>query len=184
MRSIGIFGSGGFGREVLSLLDDAGLGNRVSAFFETDEIWRDRTVSGLPVLPASQFDPARTEMILAIGNPAGRRSVRDSLPNETHYPTIVHPSVIRGRSVELGKGAVVCAGCILTCDIQIDAHVQLNLCTTVGHDCVLEDFVTTAPAVNLSGRCKIGASTYLGTNASLREGLSIAPGTVIGMGAV
>lgn len=184
MRKIGIFGSGGFGREVLSLLDHAGLGNKVASFFETDEIWKDRTVSGLPVLPLSQFDPAKTELVLALGNPAARRAVRDSLPPETRYPTIIHPTVVQGRSIELGTGVVICAGCILTCDIQIGAHVQLNLSTTVGHDCSLEDFVTTAPAVNISGRCQIGTGTYMGTNASLREGLSIAAESVIGMGAV
>ena len=75
-------------------------------------------------------------------------------------------------------------GCILTCDIQLRAHVHLNLHTTVGHDCVLEDFVTTAPAVNISGRCHLGQCTYIGTNASLREGLRTAPGSVLGMGAV
>lgn len=184
MKSIAIFGSGGFGREVLALLNDAQLGHRISAFYESDAIWAARAVSGLPVLPASQFDPKSTEIVLAIGSPGARQAVRDSLPAETQYPTIIHPNVVRSPSVNIGQGSVICAGCILTCDINIGEYVHLNLMTTLGHDCVLGDFVTTAPAVNVSGHCNIGRGAYFGTNSCIREGLDIAANTTIGMGAV
>lgn len=184
MKSIAIFGSGGFGREVLALLQHAQFGDRVIAFYESDDIWTNRTVSGLPVMPSSRFDPTVAEMVLAVGSPSARRAVRDSLPAETHYPTIIHPNVVRSQSISIGQGSVICAGCVLTCNIVIGEHVHLNLMSTLGHDCVLGDFVTTAPAVNISGHCNIGDGAYLGTNSCLREGLSIAADTTIGMGAV
>jgi len=184
MKKIAIVGAGGFAREVLWLLTDLGLESRVGGFFETDEIWKQRQVSGLPVGPLSSLESSQWEAVLAVGSPIVRKGLRDALPADMAYPTLVHPSVQRSKRVELASGVVICAGTILTCDIVVSEHVHLNLATTVGHDCQLKPFVTTAPAVNISGACDIGELTYIGTNVALREGLRIAAGTTIGMGAV
>ncbi len=182
-RSIAIIGAGGFAREVLWLLEDLDLSSRVVGFFETDVHWHAREVAGLPVRPASQLDIG-WDAVIAVGDPLGRAGILATLPTGMHFPSFIHPSVRRGPRIEFAEGAVVCAGSILTCDINIGRHVHLNLGTTVGHDCILEDFVTTAPSVNISGRCTLGRHTYIGTNACLREGLQVAADTVIGMGAV
>lgn len=184
MRKISIFGAGGFAREVLALLADAGKIQNVAAFFESDDVWCARTVAGLDVLPASRFDPIESDMVIAIGNPSARRAVRDSLPAETVFPILLHPSVVCSSTVQLSPGTIICAGGILTCDIVMGQHVHLNLMTTVGHDCRIDDFVTTAPDVSISGNCHVGPYAYLGTKACLREGLTIAAGTTVGMGAV
>lgn len=38
------------------------------------------------------------------------------------------------RWVEIGEGAVICAGCILTTYIRFASHVHINLDCTIGHD--------------------------------------------------
>ena len=38
--------------------------------------------------------------------------------------------------------------------------------------------------MNISGDCKIGDNVYIGTGATIKQGVSIASNTVIGMGAV
>jgi serine acetyltransferase len=65
---------------------------------------------------------------------------------------------------------VICAGCILTTNITIGNHVQINLDCTIGHDAVLEDFVTLAPGVHISGCVKIEEGAYIGTGASIING--------------
>ena len=182
-RSIAIIGAGGFAREVLWLLEDLGLANHVVGFYETEAHWQDRQVAGLPVRPTSELD-GRWNAVIAVGDPVGRADILKTLPEGILYPTYIHPSARLGPRIEVGDGAVVCAGSILTCDIRLGRHVHLNLGTTVGHDCVFEDFVTTAPSVNVSGGCTLGRQAYVGTNACLREGLNVPPGSVIGMGAV
>lgn len=182
-RSIAIIGAGGFAREVLWLLEDLGVAGQVGGFFETDAHWQARQVAGLPVRPSSQLDIS-WDAVIAVGDPVARDEILKTLPDGIRFPSYIHPSVRRGPRIDLGEGAVVCAGSILTCDINIGRHVHLNLGTTVGHDCILEDFVTTAPSVNISGRCTLGRHTYIGTNACLREGLQVHAGSVIGMGAV
>lgn len=182
-RAIAIIGAGGFAREVLWLLAECGAADRVGAFYETDGHWRERHVAGLPVRPVSELEEG-THTVIALGAPSTRQAIRDALPDGLHFPSFIHPNARIGPRVEIGEGVIVCAGCILTCDIELHAQVQLNLATTIGHDCVLQSFATTAPAVNISGNCRIGQRCYLGTNACLRDGLSLPADTVVGMGAV
>ncbi len=184
MEKISICGAGGFARETLFLLEQLGLAGRVDGFYESDEIWSPRQVSGNAVLPLSRFDASKGAMVIAIGNPAVRQSVYASLPETTRFPTLVHPSVALSRSVEVGAGSVVCAGVIMTCNIHIGAQVHLDRCVTVGHDSVIEDFVTIAPGAVVSGNCRIEAGAYLGAASSIREKLSIGAGATIGMGAI
>jgi sugar O-acyltransferase (sialic acid O-acetyltransferase NeuD family) len=184
MRKLGIFGAGGFAREIMILLEDLGLAERVNAFFESANIWRARNLWNIPVVPIEQFEVADSDLILAVGSPEARKVMHASVPKETYFPTLVHPHVRRSSSVEIGEGSIICAGSILTCDIRLGRHVNIDRMTNVGHDCILGDFTTTAPGVILSGNCEIGEGCYLGTHCSVREKTIIAPGTTVGMGAV
>jgi|LNFM01.1.fsa_nt_gb sugar O-acyltransferase (sialic acid O-acetyltransferase NeuD family) len=182
-RQLGIVGAGGCGREIQWLIEHCGV-PAPAAFFESDEVWTARDVAGLPVLPLSRLEPSRWELVLALGDPASRRRLHARLPVDMPYPTFVHPSVPPMKRVEIGVGVTIAAGSILTCDIRVGDQVQLNRATNVGHDCVLGDFVTTAPGVSLSGNCELGAGVYLGTHACVRERVRVAAGACIGMGAV
>jgi len=184
MKTISIFGAGGFAREVLCLLIDAGKEARVACFVEPDEVWKPREINGLPVKPQSSFDPALSEAVIGIGDPRIRRKIVSELPQETSYATAIHPNVVRSRWMEIGEGSILCAGTILTCNIRLGKHTHLNLVTTIGHGCTMGDFFTTAPAVNISGNCHFGNNVYCGANASIREKITICDDVTIGMGAV
>jgi sugar O-acyltransferase (sialic acid O-acetyltransferase NeuD family) len=86
--------------------------------------------------------------------------------------------------VEVGAGSIICAGCVLTCQISLGKHCHLNLNTTVGHDCTFGDFCTVAPGVNISGNCTFGNRVDVGTQAAFRQHVRVCDDAVIGMGAV
>ena len=183
MKKLGIFGAGGFARETMILLGDLGVADRVQAFYESDDIWRERSLLNIPVLPFSRFEPAESALILAVGNPSVRKAMRQTTPSGTEFPILVHPSVRISSSVEIGEGSIICAGSILTCDIRLGRYVNIDRMSNVGHDCVLGDYATIAPGVTISGNCDIGAECYLGTHSCVREKISIAPRITVGMGA-
>lgn len=188
-KKICILGAGGFGREVLCcLIDGIATTNLkiedIALFMVSDVHFEKRRIMGVDVIPQSKFNPALYNVVVAIGDPSSRRRVVASLPSQTTYTTIIHPSAVISEWVKIGEGSIVTAGTILTCNINIGKHAHLNLHTTIGHDCIMGDFFTTAPAANISGNCHFGDCVYFGTNSAVRQGVKICDNVTIGMGGV
>ena len=96
---------------------------------------------------------------------------------------LVHPDATIGSGVRLGSGVVVWAGVRLTTNISVGRHAHINQNSTVGHDSVLEDFTTMHPSVAISGNCRIGARSTLGTQSCVLQGLSVGSDSLVGAAA-
>lgn len=122
--------------------------------------------------------------IVAIGDPASRKAIDRRLLDAGFQPmSLLHPSTIMSSFVSIGVGSVVCAGCILTTNIEIGEHVHINLGCTVGHDARIGAYSTLSPGVHVSGNVSIGTGVFVGTGAVLINGSSDQP-LVIGDNAV
>lgn len=175
----GIIGAGGFGREVYWSLNPIERNNTV--FFVDDEYWDD---SDDKILPLSLFETNKYEVVVAIADSYHRQRIVESLPKTTKYFTHIHPSAqIHGDDVEIGEGSIICAGTIITTNVKIGKHTHLNLITTIGHDCVIGDYFTTAPGVQISGNETIGNRVYFGTRSCMKQKLTICDNVIIGMNA-
>ena len=190
--SLVIFGAGGLGREVLLLvqqLNEVQPSWQVRGFYD-DHTPTTPTVAGLPYLGSSTDLNATTEPLavaVAVGSPAGRAAVVARLTSaQLSFPSLVHPGVaLRPRQrVSLGEGCIIQQGCILTCDIVLGRFVLLNLGCTVGHDAGLADFCSLMPHANVSGAARLAAGVYLGTNATVIQGVQVGENTIVGAGAV
>ncbi len=179
MKKICIFGKGGFSKEVLWLIEL--LGYEVDSFIDIQdsENW-----CGFPVKNQKYFDVKNHKAVIAIGSPKTREKIVNQLPRETEFPNLIHPTAQIGRTVKLGIGNIICSNCILTSDIFLKNHCQLNLSTTIGHDCIIDDYFTTAPGVHVSGNCKFNERVYFGTNSCSIEEINICSDVIIGAGAV
>ncbi|MCT4625062.1 MAG: NeuD/PglB/VioB family sugar acetyltransferase [Schleiferiaceae bacterium] len=188
-KPICIVGTGGFAREVLCcVLDvfDAQGKDPVKniSFLDHDGKGVKGELLGFPVIQAQDFNPVNWQCVVAIGNPKVREFVVRDLPEHTVYATLIHPSAIISKWVEMGTGSIVTAGCVITTQIKIGEHAQLNLNTTVGHDTTIGDFFTTATNVSVSGICEIGNRVYMGSNSAVKQGLQVCSDVTIGMGAM
>lgn len=185
-----IYGAGGFAREVAWLAEDVRGADSVACFVD-DAPDRAERVNDVPVRSLAQAAAlARgAAFVAAIGAPAARRDAAARAEAAGLVPvTLVHPTVVRSRWVTIGEGSVVCAGTILTTNVTLGRHVQVNLDCTLGHDVVLDDFATLAPGVHVSGWVTIGHGAYVGTGAVILNGTSDSPiligeGAVVGAGA-
>jgi sugar O-acyltransferase (sialic acid O-acetyltransferase NeuD family) len=169
-----IIGSGGFGREVYHhILSDI---DAEIKFFVNDE-YADETSAALSTLDINEY-----EVLIAVGSPHHRQKILNSLPDATKFFSFVHSSaIVLDEFIKVGKGSVICAGSILTTNIVIGDHCHLNLQTTIGHDCRIGDFFTTAPGAKISGNCNIGNRVYFGTNACVKEKINICDDVTIGL---
>lgn len=171
-----IVGSGGFGREVFHHIKSASQSE--CKFFVDDEY------ANQDALPISSLDVNEYDVVVAIGNPVARKAMVQKLEamGATFF-TYVDPSVINLDWNDVGEGSIICAGSILTTNITLGKHTHLNLHTTIGHDTVVGDYFTTAPGAKISGNCNIGECVYFGTNASVREKITICDNVTIGLNA-
>ena len=192
MKDIAIYGAGGFGREVLTLIEDLNhkdYSYRFVGFFD-DGKHKGEDINGFPVLGGMEELNAWGQplcLALAIGDPAIKKKVFDWITNPiVSFPTLIHPSVMIGNRhfVEIEEGCIICGGVIITVNIAIRRFVILNLSCTVGHDTEIGAFASFMPTVNISGEVNIGEGVYVGTGAKIINQLSIGEWTVVGAGAV
>ncbi|PDW00288.1 hypothetical protein CJ255_20870 [Candidatus Viridilinea mediisalina] len=188
-QQVMIYGAGGFAREVAWLAEacsDANTTYEVVCFIDDNEakhgqILNDIPVTGL-VAAAQQFPQA--QLIAAIGAPAVRQTLMAKVADlGVPFATLMHPRVERSKWLEIGAGTVICAGSILTTNIVLGNHVQINLDCTIGHDVILADYATLAPGVHISGCVQLGERVYVGTGAVIINGTQDTP-LVIGHDAV
>lgn len=184
-----VFGGGGFGRELAQLINDAGdaTNARLLGFIDDDPESSDAASRFAPVHSGANLaEFAGQAFLVGIGNPNRRESVVTRLHAAALVSSepIIHPRAWVGQFVELGAGSVICAGSSVTTNIAIGAHVHVNLNCTIGHDAVIEDFVTMSPGTLISGNVRLERGCELGTGAIVLPGLVVGAGAIVGAGAV
>lgn len=192
MKDIAIYGAGGFGREVLTIIKAINSINpqwNMLGFFD-DSRTCGECVNGFPILGGiDRLNEWNNDLsvVVAIGSPMVKQKIVRNITNpHIHFPTLIHPSVIIGDThlVDIGKGCIICAGNILTTNIVIGDFVILNLACTVGHDAVIHSFAAFMPSCNISGEVRIGEGVYCGTGVKIINQISIGSHTIVGAGAV
>ncbi|MCU7615079.1 acetyltransferase [Chryseobacterium sp. GMJ5] len=192
MKNIAIFGAGGFGREVKTIIDAINTENsdtyQFIGFFD-DALEKGSFVNNYPVLggihDVNQYEK-EISLVICIGDPQIKKKIISKINNKNIlFPTIKHPKAsVTDEFVTIGKGCIICEGTIITCNITIKDFVILNLMCTVGHDTVIEEYCSFMPSVNISGEVKIEQGVYVGTGAKIINLLEIGENTIVGAGAV
>ena len=98
------------------------------------------------------------------------------------FPNLIDPSVIMSENILTGEGNIICAGSVLTVEIEIGDFCIINLDCTIGHGVIIENFVTVNPGVNISGNVRLAEGVSLGTGSQILQGRCIGMNTVIGAG--
>ena len=149
-----------------------------------------KIINGHPVLGTADWVkqyPKRLAVLCCIANPKVREDkIRHMSQNpNVWFPTIISPHALASsRNNKIGKGCIICASSIVTVNISIGDFVHINLDCTVGHDTVIDDYVTLYPSVNVSGNVHIGNHTEIGTGTQIIQGLDIGNKTIVGAGSV
>lgn len=191
MKDLIIVGAGGFGREIAWLserMNEASPTWNLLGFIDDNPDFKGKMIGGYSVLGgcgvSSEYPNAW--YVCAIGCAVVRRKIVQKINSliPARYATLIDPSTLISKRVSVGEGCIICAGNIITTDITIGNHVIVNLDCTIGHDAIIEDFVTLYPSVNVSGTTTINSCTEIGTGAQIIQGRRIESNTIIGAGAV
>ncbi len=95
-------------------------------------------------------------------------------------PPLIHPSSALASSAEFSNGSVIMPLTAINSDAKIGKGVIVNTSSVIEHDCVLEDFSSVAPGVNIGGNTKIGTGSAISIGCTIKHGINIGSNAVIG----
>ena len=185
-----IIGAGGFGREVLDVvraINAAGGDCNFIGFLDDGEVDLERLarIDARHLGGSAQFREFAHRYVIGVGSSEVRRKLANQLDAVGGQAlTLFHPFATMGADTTMGDGCVITAGVRLTTNIRIGSHVHLNLNCTVGHDSVLDDFVSVFPGATISGDVHLAEGVTIGTGANVLPGISIGRNAFVGAGAV
>lgn len=194
-QRIVIFGSGGISKEIAFLIEDINAHTddeyEIIGFVERDDSKKNVVVSGYRILgDFLKLDDSDIDCFaIPIGDPKMKQKVYENeilkLKKPLHAPNLIHPNVtLRKKYIKMGMGNIICAGNILTTDIEIGNFNLINLNCTIGHDMKIGNFNVINPIVAISGGVEIGSNVLIGTGAKILQYIKIGDKAVIGAGAV
>ncbi|MDP4126513.1 MAG: NeuD/PglB/VioB family sugar acetyltransferase [Bacillota bacterium] len=183
---IAIFGTSGFAREVADLCWANGYQNIV--FIGIDP--KESVLFEYNVIDESRIEDLNKQdysFIIGIGNNLVRAKIFEKY-NHLNYINLIHPSATFGKSqkekFDKCVGNIITAGVRFTNNIEVGNFGIYNLNSTIGHDCIIGDYVNLCPNASVSGNVQLGSKAFVGTNATIIQGKILGECSVIGAGAV
>ena len=191
-KPIVIVGAGGFGREtadVVAAINAArrepqwclvGLADDSPSEINLERL-RSRKIPFLGTISQLIGNQERPAYVIGIGSPRVRKMLANRLDAAGFSAaTLVHPDASIGSQTLVGEGSVILEGARITTNVTLGRHVHINPNVTIGHDSVIEDFVSMNPASSVSGDCHVGEGALIGVQGVVLNQLSIGAWSVVG----
>ena len=189
-----ILGAGGLARETAGLLEARIARGEVELLGFAEAAGGSRlghSVDGYACRALEDYRAAHPDLValVAIGAPDIREAVAGELDGlGIPLATCIDDTLWLSRTVRIGDGSLVFGGSVLTANVSLGRCVVVNPGCTVGHDSVLEDFVTLSPGAHIAGNVHIRRGAFIGIGASISNGteerkLTIGARAVVGAGA-
>lgn len=130
----------------------------------------------------SQFD----ELIIAIGY--NHLSVKDNLyhsfKDKIPFGKVIHSSAWIDPSAQIGDGVVIYPRVVIDQNVEVKSNSLINLSVTIAHDSIIHHSSFLAPSVAISGNVRVGKCCFIGTNTTIRDGITIESFSLVGSGSL
>ena len=195
IKDIAIFGAGGFGREMASLIKRINQQKpkwNFIGFFDDDIINKPighKNEYGKIIGNMDTLNTYSTSLsiLLAIGNPKKMKSVYERISNTfIDFPNIVAPeaSILDVDNFSMGKGNIICSFSSMSCNVHLGDFNIFNNRVSVGHDVTIGSFNSFMTASRISGGTKIDTLNFFGVSAVVLPGLNVGTGITVGANSV
>lgn len=179
-KNVIVIGGGGHAKVVIDCIQSAG--DRVFGILD-DSMTPGTEILGVRVLGKvnTYRDYPDCFFVIAIGGNAVRKAIAQKM--DARWYTAIHPSAVVSKYATVGEGTMILANATVNPCATVGRHCILNTASVVEHDNKIADFVHISPRAALAGNVAVGELTQVGIGASVRQGISICGGCVIGAGA-
>lgn len=184
IKDLVIYGAGGLGREILSLIRRDYADEWHVIGFVDDSEYGPEDIYGVRVYDKTFLDSHNVAVILAIGDPVSKGKIFSELLEcgNITFPNIISNKAIVCTDTQLGKGNVITDFCWVSTNVTIGDGVLVNVATTIGHDSKIGDFVSIMPQCAISGKVNVGNSSLIGAKSFILQGKHIGQQSVVAAG--
>lgn len=192
MKDIAIYGFGGFGREIASIIQSI---NNITPTWNIIGFFDDGVAKGttnrygevLGNMEDLNSWSKPLNLVIAIASPTALQKLSSNIENQNIcFPNIIAPTVLffDKDTFVSGQGNVLCHNCRVSCDVELGNFNLLNGAVSLGHDVKLGDFNMMQPETRISGESVVGDVNFFGVRALVLQGLKIGDNTRIGASSV
>ncbi len=182
---LAIIGAGGHGKVCA---DVAYLMNQWQEIIFLDNSKMGETILGFEVIDSSENwcnYIQEYDFFIAIGDNKTREKVQLDLKSKNvSIATLIHPSAIIARDVEIADGSLIAAGVVVNPSTKIGKGAILNTACTIDHDGKIGDFVHISPGAHLAGTVSVGNISWLGIGSIVKNNVTICEDVIVGAGGV
>lgn len=174
-----IYGTGGFAREVIPILNEQYPNDDNIFVVHKEYLTSEKSINGYPVMSYEDFiDISSKEKSITVA--ISDASIRSRISTIINQDGVRQSSIISNKSVimdevMISNGTIICPFVTITSNIRIGQNFHANIYSYVAHDCIIGDNVTFAPSVKCNGNVIIEDNVYIGTGAIIKQGKSNNP---------
>ena len=192
MKPLLIIGAGGVGREATLIVEAI---NRVHPTWDLLGFIDDFTAVGTEYNGISVLGPLDIltqykepiYVVCAIANYTVKKKIIMKI--KEFYPWVkfaklIHPKVDLNPFMSIGEGCIIYQQVMMTVDVILGDHVIVCASTGIGHDSVIKDYCDILWNCNISGHVTLEEGCFIGSGATIVQGLKIGPQTKVGAGSV
>ena len=154
-------------------------------------LWNTRLL-GVPVLGGDEvlerYRPGRVMLVNGLGSvgpPHSRMHLFEKYLGQGYdFATVIHPSAVLARDLQLGRGVQIMAGAVIQPGVVLCDNVIVNTRGSIDHDSYVGSHTHLAPGVTLSGQVTVGSGVHIGTGAAVVNNIQIGSNSLIGAGSM
>ena len=192
MNDVVIYGAGGYGREIASMIKAINLDEPTWNFLGyIDDGVRIGTKDRYgEVLGTGEFLNQYTkalDVVIAIATPRHRVGIVKRITNPLiSWPNLIAPDVkiFDIDSLNIGIGNILFYSCRISCEVTIGDFNLMNSIVSLGHDVKLGNYNVLMPNTRISGESVVGDTNFFGVNSLMLQGLKVGNNTRIGAASV
>jgi len=103
---------------------------------------------------------------------------------KAELPYVISPSAYVSPHAKIGEGTIVMHQAVINADVRIGENCIINTGAAVDHESVIGDHTHLSTFSVTNGNCSIGDQVFVGSHATIANGIRIERCSVVGAGAV
>lgn len=191
MKDLIIIGASGFGRSVYDMIIRINENKKkynVLGFIDDNQQMWGQIINGLEILGGSDYVKKNFKKdvlaIIAIASADIKKRIATDLNDYVEWTNIIDPTALVSKFSTVGIGNIVGPYTLLESNCRLGNFCSIVYSCAIGHDAVLEDYVSIMDYCDITGHDYLEENVYLGSSVCIIPDIRICKNTVIGAGAV